>query len=197
MSVTVTSIRQVHKDLTRERILQTAVELMAERMDTDIPISDIAVRSGVTERTIYRHFLSRDQLTRAVWPLVVARLQSRPAVHRAAELVELPHKVFPELTNSAALVRAAVYSDVARETSQETSPARQAAMLDCVRDALPDLDAAAQRRRAAIALALSSAYGWAVLQDFGGLDAAEAAEASSEAIAILLGLAPVAGAASE
>lgn len=193
MSVQMTAIRQAHKDLTRERILDAAVELMAETLSIDVPTVDIAARAGVTERTVYRHFLSREALAEAVWPRVVARMQAQKTPDTAAELVQLPFNVFPTLDHSEALIRAAVYSDVARQVALQTNPARQASMLNCVDDALPHLDAAARRRRAALVLMASSAYGWAVLKDFGGLDGQEVAQAASEAVAILLGLQPAAG----
>jgi hypothetical protein len=60
-------------------------------------------------------------------------------------------------------------------------------MLACVADALPEMDNAAKRRRAAIVQLIDSAYAWSVLREFWGLDGAEAGRTASEAIAILLG----------
>ena len=43
-----------------------------------------------------------------------------------------------------------------------SNPQRQAAMLACVADALPEMDDAAKRRRAAVAQLIDSAYAWSV-----------------------------------
>ncbi|CDO36597.1 putative transcriptional regulator protein, TetR family [Novosphingobium sp. KN65.2] len=188
MTEQVTPIRQVHRDLTRERILEAAAELMAETMDIAVPTADIGARAGVAARTVYRHFPSRELLDQAVWPRVVARMQMQGNPVSVADLVQMPRRIFPNLDQREGLVRAALHSEVARQTSQLTNPSRQAAMLACSYEALPDLDDGTRRRRAAVLLSICSAQGWEALKDLGGLSGEEAGLAASEAIAVLLGL---------
>jgi AcrR family transcriptional regulator len=50
---------------TRRGILQAAFDLSAEKFSTAIVLADVAERSGVTVKTILRHFGSREGLLRA------------------------------------------------------------------------------------------------------------------------------------
>lgn len=190
MTVGLTNIRQAHKDLTRERILEAAAALMAETMDTAVPTAEIGTRAGVTERTVYRHFPSRELLEQAVWPRVVARMQLQGNPVSVADLLAMPRRIFPNLDRHEGLVRAALHSEVARQASHLTNPSRQAAMLARACEALPDLDEDTRRRRAAVLLTICSAQGWEALKDLGGLSGEDVGLAASETVAVLLGLQP-------
>ena len=48
--------------LTRELILKSAVDLLEQGGATELTIPDVAKASGVSVRTIYRHFATRDEL---------------------------------------------------------------------------------------------------------------------------------------
>jgi AcrR family transcriptional regulator len=186
-SSTMTSIRQAHKDLTRERILDAALETIAEDSDAPLTMASVAKRAGVTERTVYRHFATREALVRAVWPRMQAQVQSLGFPASAEALIRTPMRLFPKFDEREALVRASVYSEAGREVRLSSNPERQAAMLACVDDGLRSLGPAAKRRRAAVVQLINSAYGWSVLKDFWGLDGKEAGQAAAEAIAVLLG----------
>jgi AcrR family transcriptional regulator len=183
----VTSTRQHYKDLTRERILDAMIAQMAHDRDHALTVADVAARAGVTERTIYRHFQTRDALVEAVWPRMQARVQSPGFPQSADELIATPLRLFPRFDENEHLVRASVYSESGREVRLRANGERKAAMLACVEDAMPQMDESARRRRAAVVQLIDSAYGWAVLKDFWGMDGAEAGAAAAEAIAVLLG----------
>src|SRR5688572_33074554 len=46
----------------RERILDTAYELFSRRAIRDVGIDEVIERAGVAKATLYRHFLSKDDL---------------------------------------------------------------------------------------------------------------------------------------
>lgn len=184
-----TSIRQSYKDQTRAHILDAAIDQMSEDGAEALTIAQVAARAGVTDRTVYRHFSTRDELLRAVWPRMQQQVGSRGFPHTAAELVGTPLRLFPNFDREEGLVRASVYSEAGREVRLRANEERQAAMLACVTNAQPDMEPEALRRRAAIVQLIDSAYGWSVLKDFWGLDGEQAGRAAAEAIAVLLGLA--------
>jgi AcrR family transcriptional regulator len=181
-----TSIRAQYKAMTRERILDAAVDLIAKD-GAALTIAAVAEHAGVTDRTIYRHFATREALLDAVWPRMQARVQSRGFPQSAQELIDMPRHLFPQFDAHQNLVFASVYSKGGREVRMKANEMRQAAMLACVDDALPALPKAKRRRRAAAVQLIDSAYAWAVMKDFWGFDGVEAGEAAAEAIAILLG----------
>jgi AcrR family transcriptional regulator len=182
-----TSLREAHKDQTRARILDAAIEEMRESKLDTLTIAKVAERAKVTERTVYRHFLTREDLLKAVWPRMQARVGSSGFPQTADALIATPLRLFPRFDEEEGLIRASISSETGRAVRLSSNPQRQAAMLACVTDAMPRMDDAVKRRRAAIVQLIDSAYGWSVLRDFWGLDGAEAGRAAAEAIAVLLG----------
>ena len=85
-----------------------------------------------------------------------------------------------------------MYSQGGREIRATANPARHQTMTSLVAQALPELDEAARRRRAAVVQIIGSSHGWACFKDYWGMDTDEAARAAEEAIAILLGKMPAA-----
>ncbi len=131
----------------------------------------MAERAKVTERTVYRHFLTREDLLKAVWPRMQARVGSSGFPQTPDDLIATPLRLFPRFDEDEGLIRASISSETGREMRLSSNPQRQAAMLACVADALPELDDAAKRRRAAVAQLIDSAYAWSVLEGFRGSEA--------------------------
>lgn len=181
------TLRAEYARMTRDRIIDGAIELIAESGAEPITTAAIAARCGIAERTIYRHFESREELLKAAWPRMQEQVGSGGWPSSADELIDRPQQLFRRFDDHAGLVRASIHSATGKELRTGLNAARQAAMLACVADAFPDLEGAAARRRAAIVQLLESADAWGILNDFWGLDGAEAGRAASEAIAILLG----------
>ncbi|WP_244435019.1 TetR/AcrR family transcriptional regulator [Methylocystis sp. SC2] len=169
------------------RILDAAIDEMREGSLDALTIAKVAERAKVTERTVYRHFQTREDLLKAVWPRMQARVGSSGFPQTAEELIATPLRLFPRFDDEQALIRASISSETGREVRLSSNERRQAAMLACVEDALPGLGDPAKRRRAAIAQLIDSAYGWSALRDFWGMDGAESGRAAAEAIAVLLG----------
>lgn len=169
------------------RILDAAIDEMREGKLDALTIAKVAERAKVTERTVYRHFLTREDLLKAVWPRMQARVGSSGFPQTADDLIATPLRLFPRFDEDEGLIRASISSETGREMRLSSNPQRQAAMFACVADALPEMDGVAQRRRAAIVQLIDSAYAWSALRDFWGMDGVEAGRAASEAIAVLLG----------
>ena len=183
-------LRSEYALMTRNRIIDGAVELIAESGGEPVTIGAVAERCGIAERTVYRHFETREELLKAVWPRMQEQVGSLGWPSTADELIARPQRLFRRFDEHAGLVRASINSATGKELRTGMNAARQAAMLACVADAFPDLDDAAARRLAAVVQLLESADAWSVLKDFWGLHGAEAGRAASEAIAILLGRQP-------
>src|SRR6478672_2871003 len=58
--------RAASAERTRDSILRATLELLGEKSSLEIVLADVADRSGVTVKTILRHFSSRDRLFDAV-----------------------------------------------------------------------------------------------------------------------------------
>ena len=185
-----TSIRDEYKAQTRDRILDAAIDLMSEAGEQPLTIASVAGRAGVTDRTVYRHFETREALIGATWRRMQGRVGSEGFPSSANALIESPRKLFPRFDHHRELVRASVYSPAGLDVRLASNSARQQSAIASVTEALPGLDERSARRRAAIAQLINSAYAWEVIREFWGFDGREAGEAASEALAILLGRQP-------
>jgi AcrR family transcriptional regulator len=187
---TKTSIRDIYREETRTRILDAAIAEMSVNDLEALTMAGVAARAGVTERTVFRHFSSRDDLIQAVWPRMQARVRSHGFPHTVDQLLATPPHLFPEFDKEEGLVRASAFSSAGREVRRASNAQRQKAMRACVRDAFPDLAEPEFTRLAAIVQLINSAYAWAVMKEHWGLTGEEAGQAASEALAVLLGRRP-------
>jgi AcrR family transcriptional regulator len=185
-----TSLRELYKAETRTRILDAAIAELGVSDLEGLTMAGVAARAGVTERTVFRHFPSRDALIAAVWPRMQARVRSRGFPTTAEALIETPLRLFPAFDEEEGLVRASAFSAAGREVRQAANAERQAAMRACVKDAFPDIEEPQLTRLAAVVQLIDSAYAWAVMKQHWDLDGAAAGLAASEALAVLLGRKP-------
>lgn len=183
-----TSLRDTFRDLTRERILDAAIDCLNDEELEQITIEDVAARAGITKRTIYRHFATREDLLKATWPQMQKRVGSGGFPSTARDAAEKPRALFPSFDAMSGAVKASAYSRAGRELRLMANDVRQKAILAAVKDARPDLSGAALVRLAAVVQLLNSAMAWATMKDFWKLDGTQSGLASSEAIAVLLGL---------
>jgi AcrR family transcriptional regulator len=182
----VSPLRQHYAAQTRERIVDAAIAELEQGALESLTIAGVAKAAGITERTVYRHFATREELLQAVWPRMQARIGLKGYPQTVAALLETPAKIFPRFDAEEGVVRASMASSAGQDIRKSANPQRQAAMLACVREALPKLDKDARRRRAAVIQMIGSAHGWACMKDYWGLSAEDAARAAREAMALLL-----------
>jgi len=65
-------IRKQQAAATRERILVACVALMEAR--SELTFSAVAAKAGLPERTVYRHFPTRDDLQAGLWGWILDNL---------------------------------------------------------------------------------------------------------------------------
>ena len=182
------TIRDAHRDLTRARLLDAALDLLRHEDLDALKMAQVAARAGMTERTLYRHFPTRDDLLKAAWRWLEARVGAGGLAHTPREVAEAPLSLFANFDAEEGAVRAATLSRTGRELRRGVNKQRQGAFRAVVRVARPDLSEPELTRLCAAVQLLTSAFAWAAMKDFWDLDGAEAALASSEAIKALLGL---------
>jgi AcrR family transcriptional regulator len=69
-------LRTDQAEQTRQRIVQAAVDLLSEGDARDLSMADVAERAGVSVRTVYRSFASKDELLDAVIGWINSHLRS-------------------------------------------------------------------------------------------------------------------------
>lgn len=187
-ATTTSALRDAHKELTRERILDAAIDLLNEEGGEDLTNADVAKAAGVTERTVYRHFASREDLLRDAWVQLQKRIGSGGAVSGADDLVAMPMRLFESFDKMPGAIRASAFSRAGREMRMAVNKERQRDFMAAVKEARPDLKGDALVRMTAICQLICSAWSWSVMRDYWDLDAKESGRAASDAISVLLGV---------
>lgn len=112
-----TNRNELRRQATRDALRQVALAKFADRGFDKVTAAEVAEEVGVTERTFYRHFptkesiLFQDYETRLDW--LAAALARRPATESVFDSVLVAVSSFPydlEIVNQAALLRSSVIS---------------------------------------------------------------------------------------
>jgi AcrR family transcriptional regulator len=147
----------------------------------------VAHAAGIAERTLYRHFPTREALLAAVFEWANERIGFHGAYPvDAAEMSALVRRAFPGFDALAPVVEELLLTPEGRQARLASKPDRQRAALALVRHEAPGLDRSSERRAAAVLQLLTSAATWQSLRDYWDMDGEEAAETSALGIQLLL-----------
>jgi AcrR family transcriptional regulator len=179
------TIRTAQKLVTRQRILDAVLELVAEGELTEVTVPDVARRSGASVATIYRYFPSKDALFEAA-----AR---EPALQAAGPLPDRDitgggaylEQVWTAFAQNMALLRHQLGSDAGREMRAARFEASHRWFADAVRARGTDPASPNGERLVRLALLLTSSLAFVDLHDRQGVDAKTAASDVTWAIEAL------------
>ena len=121
-------------ELTRQRLIRTALELFTARGYHDTTTAQIAKKAGIAEGTIYRHFASKPQLFNELYraaqrwatKIVQETARNRDAGPARAQLTAVAHGLIEGAANDTAVVKlglleppGAILDDESRRTERE------------------------------------------------------------------------------
>src|SRR3954471_5333433 len=180
-------LRQRQTAETRAVILEAlGAELAAGGLE-EFSVARLARRAGVSERTVFRHFPTRETLLDGLSQWFNDRVGDFPDDVSAEAIPSTIAQVFADFDEHESLARAVLASPGGRELRRHARAARLA-RLDAA--LAPTLDRAVDPERAAAAralvFALCSARTWQAMRDEGGLDGAAAGRAVAHAIQLIL-----------
>ena len=171
---------------TRSVILEALGAELADGSVEDFSVARLARRAGVSERTVYRHFPTRETLLDGLSEWYNERVADFPDDVAADEIAPTIAQVFADFDAHESLARGVLASPGGREMRQHARVARlarlDAALTPVLKSADPERAAAAR----ALIFALCSAQTWQSMRDEGGLDGATAGRAVARAIELIL-----------
>jgi AcrR family transcriptional regulator len=179
------SLPDARAALVRGRILEGMSAVLAQG---DAPtFANVARAAGVPERTLYRHFPTREALLSGMFDWANERLGFHGELPTSREEVSaLVRRVFPGFDSLSPVIHELLVAPEGRTARLSNKGARQRAALAVVRDAAGALDRTAARHVAAVVQVLTTAAAWQALRDYWDMSGAEAAEASALAVELLL-----------
>jgi AcrR family transcriptional regulator len=180
-----TSVQETRAEAVRRRVLDSAGDLLAA--GDELTFAKVAVAADVPERTVYRHFPTRDALMAGLFTHTNRRIGFTGELPTtSADMTAMVRRVFPGFDSVAAVVDELLRTPEGRRARLADLDVRRAAAIAVVREAQPDLDATAARQLAAVVQVLGTAAVWQALRDFWGMDGDEAAAAVTTGIDRLL-----------
>jgi AcrR family transcriptional regulator len=171
-------LREKQAEQTRERIVDALFEQVLDTHRSDFSIAEVAERAGVSERTVYRHFPTREDLIAAV----DERYQSIPGPSGPDEVSDFPQHVdelYRWFGENEELIEAAHVAGIGRELHQRARARRGEVtrrMMDRMFAPLP------KRERRLLFAVVRTMFGsaiWRAMREDAGLSNDEAREAAT------------------
>jgi AcrR family transcriptional regulator len=178
-------LHERHRLATREAILD-AVERRLTDADLDaLTFAQIAQEAGVSDRTVYRHFPTKQALLEAFWMRLQQTLGLEEATRSWADYVATRPAVFARMDEREPVVRALMDSREARAARTALNAMRQAGIRRVVTDAVGELPEPQFTELCALVHLLGSAPAWRAIKDAWGLDGPHAGQVVARAVATL------------
>lgn len=172
---------------TRDRIIDATVALLQDNDVSSFSMQDVADRAGVAVRTVYRAFLTKDDLIAGVLAAIRQRFEAsagEPPSTRDELQASVPTAV-RAVFELEPLYRALFATAAGRELHRATADDRNAAVDRAFADGLDGLDDRQRRLVIATLYLVTSSKSVLWLKDYAGLDADEASDAIAWALAAL------------
>lgn len=147
-------------DFTRGLILETAIELLEDAGVRELTMRGIAKQAGMSERSMFRYFASRDELLDAVADAIIAKIEVPPPPRTIAELRMYPRVLYAAFEAEHALISASLGSDIFSRIRSATVRTRFAAIRKLVDDAAPRVSAHARKLHGANICYFLGASSW-------------------------------------
>ncbi len=181
-----TSLREQQAQLTRELILRA----VAERLETDDPgdisVPAIAEHAGVSLRTVYRYFPTREELFAAAGDWINEQvLGGIPFEETLDGLGEVFKRACERFDEKPRLVRAMALSQAGRSVRSHRRARRLEGIRRALREVTNELPEREVRRAEAVFFYLENMLAWVTMRDEAGLSGKEVGEAVAWAMRTL------------
>ena len=181
-------LRNRQKEQTRDLILNAVDAILRRAPVSEVTIAAVAREADVTERTIYRHFATREDLLNASWRRALRafiRGQTQQ-VETLEQILELTRAAYENFDANEGIVRAIISAPEGVEVRKRPAEIR----LDMLRRAYAGLLAGLPEDQIKTVVltthVLSSASTWSHLRDYCGVSGAEGGKIAADAIALIV-----------
>jgi AcrR family transcriptional regulator len=180
------SLRQRQSELTRDLILRTVAELVEEGGAGHVAVPEVARRSGVSLRTVYRYFPTRDDLLAAAGEWIADRFLDPSLPERVDELSANYAGNAARFDEHEQLFRAMALTSAGRSIRSTRREQRLEKLRDALHEVTAGLPAAEARRAFAVFAYLNNMLAWVTMRDEAGLDGKESGAAVAWAMDVLI-----------
>ena len=181
-------LRESQAGQTRARILEALAEQIGDAGRKDFSIERVALRAGVSPRTVYHHFPNRDELLDGVtlWLDEQATGRTIEEALTADELLTHIGVVFEAFDQQESLIRAHLVTELGQAVRRRGRSRRPPVIEAIVRQEAPGAPEAEVRSAVALIHYLTSSEAWRSMKDESGMTGRDAGQAVAWAIHTLL-----------
>ncbi len=172
-------VRDKTKAETRQRILDAAVRVVLDEGVHAFTVPNVARRAAITDRTVYRHFATREAILEGLSDLLESPGESfdaRAVLRDTASFSQAVRKAYDEFEKHRDVSRAVVLTSLALRHRLPVRQHRSDEFLVAVRERFPALSPDLQRRAAHLLRSLVGSRQWYVLTEEQGLASSDALE---------------------
>jgi AcrR family transcriptional regulator len=181
------SLREQHAVATRERILGAVADLLERGDAEEVTVPAVAEASGVSLRTIYRYFPTREDLLEAAGRWIGDELLKHPYPRDLDEVADLYQAGARDFDERPGLVRALAFSQLGRHVRGYRRRERLEAVGRALRAELTELSEPELQQAQAVLAYLHNMLAYTTLREENGLSGDEIGEAIGWAIRTLIG----------
>jgi AcrR family transcriptional regulator len=180
------TLREQQAEVARQRILAAVAELI-ERGDADeLTMPQVAELSGVSLRTVYRYYPTRDELLEAAGRWIGAELLRQGYPETLDEVADSFERACSEFDERPGLVRAMALSQLGREARRARRSERLQAIRHALEQEVGDLSERELRQAEAVLAYLHNMLAYTTLREEENLSGEEIGEALGWAIRTLV-----------
>jgi AcrR family transcriptional regulator len=180
------TLREEQAAQTRARILEATVALLAEGGEGEVAMPEVAARAGVSLRTVYRNFPSRDALLDAVANWITEQFEAQMgAFPTSASEYQATADMLHLVTDIEPLYRALFASAAGRAAHVRSNTGRTGLIQKAFAAELEGVPPAQRRRFVAVMYLLQSSNGVLFLKDYTGLEPDDMVKALKWATTVL------------
>lgn len=161
-------------DHTRGLILASAIDLLEEASVAELTVRAVAARAGISERTVFRYFATRDDFLEAIAAEVSRCLDLPAAPGRIDALPAYVEQLYARFEAKSALTRAALHTEIYSRMRDAQARARWEDLQRLVDTHAPRRSVETRRIAAANLRYLLSATTWHYYRNHFGFDFAQA-----------------------
>jgi AcrR family transcriptional regulator len=184
--MTTPTLRDHHAQITRERILAAVAELLERAQPEELTMPDVATASGISLRTIYRYYPTRDDLLEAAGRWIGEQLLESPFPQTLDEIASFFQNASRRFDERPGLVQALALSPIGRRVRE----ARRSRRLEAIRAALEAevgrLPEEELRRAEAVLGYLHNMLAYTTMREENGFSGEEVGEACAWATRVLV-----------
>jgi AcrR family transcriptional regulator len=181
-------LRVHQKEQTREMILAAVGTILSTGSTDAVTFAEVARVAGITMRTIFRHFPTREELLSTFWKWQLEETGGQTILGPASleSLLAKIKEFFESLDSEENLIRAVISSPEGRDIRKEANRIRLEKMLEFVKTIVPELSKRERHNMAAGIVSVSSILSWLFMRDNCGFDGKRAGEAAALTVQLII-----------